>query len=198
MTKIKTYAQRLAIERENKKRLLKLNPNLTEKSGIYFLYRKENGIKFGYVGQAKHILTRLSQHLVGYQHIDISLKKHGLYDEEKNPSGYMVAFTYCSEDELDQKEQEYIIKAANLGYQLRNKNRGGQGEGKEKIDDYNQRAGYQRGKEKGYREAREEIAKLFEKNLIYSISGNPTKLKERALEKFEFFIGKRGDKNEES
>ena len=39
----------------------------------------EEGIKYAYIGQAKHILTRLAQHLTGYQHIDLSIRKHGLY-----------------------------------------------------------------------------------------------------------------------
>lgn len=34
----------------------------------------ENGFRYAYIGQAVHILTRLAQHLVGYQHIDLSLK----------------------------------------------------------------------------------------------------------------------------
>ena len=66
-----------AIEKKNKEKWLALNPALNEKSGIYLLTRRDaNGIKYAYVGQAKHILTRLAQHLVGYQHIDLSLKKY--------------------------------------------------------------------------------------------------------------------------
>ena len=38
------------IERENRKRLLEVNPDLDEDSGIYFLTRiDENGIKYAYV-----------------------------------------------------------------------------------------------------------------------------------------------------
>ena len=63
-----------AIEKKNKERLLKVNPKLNEDSGIYFLTRiDENGFKYAYIGQAVHLITRLSQHLVGYQHIDLSL-----------------------------------------------------------------------------------------------------------------------------
>ena len=88
---MKNYKQVKAIEASNKKRLLSVNPNLNEKSGIYFLTRvDENGIKYAYIGQAKHILTRLAQHLVGYQHIDLSLKKHGLYSSE-NKNGWKVS-----------------------------------------------------------------------------------------------------------
>lgn len=51
-----------AIESANKKRLLKLFPHLVDESGIYILYRFENGFKYAYVGQAKKILTRLADH----------------------------------------------------------------------------------------------------------------------------------------
>ena len=86
-----------AIERENKKRLLEVNPDLDEDSGIYFLTRiDENGIKYAYVGQAKHILTRLAQHLVGFQHIDLSIRKHGFYTHG-NPYGYKIGFLKFSE-----------------------------------------------------------------------------------------------------
>lgn len=60
----------------NKKRLLKVNPDLDNKSGIYFLTRvDENGIPFFYIGQAVHIIQRMCSHLTGYQHIDLSIKK---------------------------------------------------------------------------------------------------------------------------
>ena len=49
-----------------------------EDSGIYVFTRQENGFKYAYVGQAKHILTRLAQHLNGYQHIDLSIKNTAL------------------------------------------------------------------------------------------------------------------------
>ena len=68
------FKQAKAIEAKNKKRLLEVNPYLNEGSGIYFLTRTdENGFKYAYVGQAVHILTRLAQHMVGYQHIDLSI-----------------------------------------------------------------------------------------------------------------------------
>ena len=71
-------------------RLLKLNSELNDHGGIYFLTREEDGFKYAYIGQSKEsagILTRLCQHLVGYsQWIDLSLKKHKLYNED-NPTG---------------------------------------------------------------------------------------------------------------
>ena len=83
------YRQLKAIEQSNKRKLLQAFPYLTDESGIYVLTRGENGFKYAYVGQAKNILTRLAQHLVGYQHIDLSLKKHGLFSKE-NPTGWEI------------------------------------------------------------------------------------------------------------
>ena len=58
-----------AIESQNKRKILSVNQNVDESSGIYFLTRADdNGIQYAYIGQAKHLLTRLAQHLSGYQH----------------------------------------------------------------------------------------------------------------------------------
>ena len=77
-----------AIEAENRKRLLRLNPELNDKSGIYFLTRTdENEISYFYIGQAVNIISRLCSHLIAYQHIDLSIKKRGFYSED-NPYGW--------------------------------------------------------------------------------------------------------------
>ena len=104
------FKQIYAIEQKNKQRILKVCPAVTETSGIYIFYRQdENGIKYAYVGQAKRLLTRLAQHLSGYQHIDLSIKKHGFYSEE-NETGYQISFKYCGDDQLDEYEQRYIFR----------------------------------------------------------------------------------------
>lgn len=177
-----------AIEKANKQRILKTCPNVPERSGIYFLLREENGFKFGYVGQAKHLLTRLAQHLRGYQHIDLSLKKHGLYGED-NPNGYKVHFLEFPESQLDEMEQKYILKYANAGYQMRNKTSGSQGEGKQGIADNKSSKGYYDGLEQGKKKSRQFIADLFNKHLVVTTKKQPpTKLQERALQKFNDFI----------
>lgn len=181
------FRQKIAIERKNKQRFLDLLPSLNDNSGIYFLTREENGFKYAYIGQAKHILTRLAQHLEGYQHIDLSLKKHGLYSTE-NPVGWNVGFIQCEESQLDDYEQRYILHYANAGYQLRNKTAGGQSSGKFEIAETRQKKGYRDGLIQGYANAKKEIAKLFEKHLTYSINGEPNKIKEKALHKFEIFL----------
>lgn len=183
------WRQVKAIESKNKKRLLLINDKLNDYSGIYFLTRiDENDIKYAYIGQAKHILTRLAQHCVGYQHIDLSIKKHKWY-EENNPYGWNIDFINCDEQELDEKEKYYIKTFANNGYQLRNKTAGGQGEGKSQIDEYKPKKGYRDGIEQGYKKASEEVAHLFDLHLNYSIKSNkPNKNQEKALKKFEDFL----------
>lgn len=178
-----------AAEQKNKNLLLSVNRELDENSGIYFLLRTdENGIRYAYIGQAKHILTRLAQHLSGYQHIDLSLRKHGLFSKD-NLYGWAVHFMHYPLSELDEKEQYYIKLYASKGYQLRNKTAGGQGEGKAQIDEYRPSKGYRDGLQQGYKNASREIANLFEKHLnVSKKSEKPNKNQEKALEKFNAFL----------
>lgn len=183
----KQYRQIKAIEQKNKEKWLQVNPTLTDDSGIYILTRKdENDIRYAYIGQAKHILTRLAQHLAGYQHIDLSLRKHGLYTDD-NVNGWTVSVELCGIDDLDAMEK-YLIKRYADGYQLRNKTAGGQGDGKTAIADQKPSKGYYDGKAQGYEDARKFIAKLFESNLVAIINGKETVNKVKALEKFKAFI----------
>jgi len=183
------FRQIKAIESQNKARILKCCPNIPETSGIYILTREENGFRYAYIGQAKHLLTRLAQHLTGYQHIDLSIKKHGLYDELINPNGWKITCIFFPICELDKQEQHYIKKFANAGYQLRNKTSGSQGEGKRGLDDQKSSKGYYDGLKQGYKNAQKEVANLFKKHLNYSKkSDKPNKLQEKALEKFKAFL----------
>lgn len=182
-----------AIERENKKRLLEINPDLDEDSGIYFLTRiDENGIKYAYVGQAKHILTRLAQHLVGYQHIDLSIKKHGFFSDD-NPYGYKIGFQKIKESELDRKEQQYIKAYANYGYQLRNKTAGGQCEGKTQIDEYRPQKGYRDGIRQGKKSLARELSHIIDKHLTVELRPEKAhnKVSQKAFKKFKGLLDER-------
>lgn len=182
----KNIRQAKAIEYKNKQRLLAVNPKLDDKSGIYFLTRvDENDIKYAYIGQAKHILTRLAQHLVGYQHIDLSMKNHGLYSTD-NPYGWNVNFMHFPLSELDEKEQYYIKQYANAGYQLRNKTAGGQGEGKLQINEYRPQKGYRDGLEQGRKNLARELSHIIDKHLVVSLKPEKAnnKVSIKALEKF--------------
>lgn len=188
-------AQAKAIEKKNKGRLLKVNPELDDESGIYFLTRTdENGFRYAYIGQAVHILTRLAQHLVGYQHIDLSLKKHGLYADD-NPCGWKIGFLHFPKSELDKQEQYYIKMYADNGYQLRNKTSGSQGDGKAQIDDYRPAKGYRDGLKQGRINLARELSHIAEKHLEIRLKpekqGN--KVSEKQYEKFMTLIN--GEQN---
>lgn len=175
-----------AIEQKNRKRLLEVNGSLDDGSGIYFLTRTdENGIKYAYIGQAKHILTRLAQHLVGYQHIDLSLKSHGLYSAD-NIYGWKIGFLHFPLEKLDEKEQYYIKQYAVNGYQLRNKTGGGQGKGKEKIDEYRPAKGYYDGLKQGRKNLARELSGIIEKHLVISLKSEKqgNKVSQKQYEKF--------------
>lgn len=179
-----------AIEQQNKKRLLAVNPYLDEKSGIYVLTREdEEGIRYAYIGQAKHILTRLAQHLSGYQHIDLSLKKHGFYSSE-TIYGWKIEFTNYPLNDLNAMEQYYIRKYANDGYQLRNKTSGGQCEGKRQIDEYRPHKGYRDGLEQGRKNLARELSNIIEKHLVISLKEDKknNKVSIKALEKFQSLL----------
>lgn len=180
------FKQAKAIEKKNKEKFLAVNPYLNEKSGIYILTREdENEFRYAYIGQAVHVLTRLAQHLVGFQHIDLSLKKHGLYSKE-NPYGWTVDSYSYSENDLDTQEQYWIKKYADMGFQLRNKTSGSQGEGKAQIADYRPHKGYRDGLEQGRKNLAKELSNIADKHLVISLksekSGN--KVSERQLVKF--------------
>ena len=175
-----------AIENENKKRLLEVNPKLDERSGIYFLTREdEDGFKYAYIGQAKHILTRLAQHFAGYQHIDLSLKKHKLYSSE-NPYGWKVNFLHFPISQLDEKEQFYIKEYALNGYQMRNKTSGSQGVGKSQIDDFKPQKGYRDGLAQGRKNLAKELNHIIDKHLVIGLKPEKmnNKVSQKALEKF--------------
>ena len=180
------FRQAKAIEQKNKKRLLEINPDLDEQSGIYFLTRTdEENIRYSYIGQAKHILTRLAQHLVGYQHIDLSLKKHGLYSSEK-PHGWKIGFLHFPESKLDEMEQHYIKQYAQYGYQLRNKTSGSQGAGKKQIDEFRPQKGYHDGIRQGKKMLARELSNIIAKHLVVSLKEEKknNKVSIKAFEKF--------------
>ena len=163
------YRKAMAIESKNKKRILEINPHVDDGSGIYFLTRMdEDGIRYAYIGQAKHMLTRLAQHLSGYQHIDLSMKIHGLYSAE-NIYGWKIGFLHYPVDKLDKWEQYWIKCYADKGYQLRNKTAGGQGDGKKQIAEYRPGKGYRDGLAQGKINLARELANIADKHLVISL-----------------------------
>ena len=190
MSRYQNIARAKAIENENKKKLLKLNPELNDESGIYFFLREdENGFRFAYIGQAVKILTRLASHMTGYeQHIDLSLRKHKLYDEQKNPYGWRVEFLNFPESELDEREKHFIKLYADTGYQLRNVSLGGQGENRASgsIGERKAPKGYMQGIQQGKKVLARELSHIAEKHLKIEIredkAGN--KVSKKQYQKF--------------
>ena len=82
--------------------------------------------------------------------------------------------------------QERIKKYADMGFQLRNKTSGSQGEGKAQISDYRPHKGYRDGLEQGRKNLAKELSNIADKHLVISLkpekSGN--KVSERQFEKF--------------
>lgn len=184
-----------AIEAGNKKRILAVCPCCTERPGIYIFYRTdtETGLRFCYVGQAKHLLSRCAQHLSEYDHIALSLKKRGFYDPmfpDKNPGGWKLEIWECSGYEtLDGAETEAIKEWADRGYQLFNRTGGSQSAGKVAFDNKKPSRGYFDGLEQGQKNARRFISDLFSKHLTVSTKRTPpTVNQQKALQKFMDFI----------
>lgn len=181
------YRQIYAIEKKNKERLLTVNPKLDDGSGIYFLTRTdENGISYFYIGQALHLFQRMCGHLVGYQHIDLSIKKRGFYSTD-NPYGWKLNVMHYPKSELDKWEQYWILEYTKKGYQCRyNKTAGGQGEGKEKINEFRPSKGYRDGIQQGKKVLARELSSIAEKHLKIELKEDKkhNKLSQKQYEKF--------------
>lgn len=178
-----------AIEKANRERLLKVNPKLNDKPGIYFLLRQENGFRFAYIGQARtSVLHRLCSHMTGYQqHIDLSIKRHGLYSED-NPTGWRVEFLNFPPERLDELEKTYIKQYADAGYQLRNVSVGGQGSERDsgQIGERKPAKGYMQGVHHGKAVLAKELSHIIDTHLTVSLKEGKenNKVSQRAFEKF--------------
>ena len=186
----KNIARVKSIQRQNIQRLKKLNPDIDSKSGIYFLTRNEPQI---YIGQARHLDERLASHVSGYeQHIDRSLKAHGLYSED-NPYGYKVNFLHYPKSKLDEMEQYYIQLYAEKGWALKNKTAGSQGVGKVKIADFKPAKGYMDGLKQGRKNLAKELSHIIDKHLTVQLREDKqnNKVSQKALEKFNRLLDER-------
>lgn len=187
MNQYKNIAKAKAIEKKNQERLLKVNPALDGNSGIYFLTRTdEDGINYFYIGQAVHIMQRMCSHLTGFQHIDLSIKKRGFWSED-NPYGWKLNFKRYPVSDLDRWEQYWILEYTKRGYQCRyNKTAGGQGEGKEKINEFRPAKGYRDGLAQGRKNMARELSHIIDTHLTVSLRHDKqnNKVSQRAFEKF--------------
>lgn len=187
MNRLSNMRQIYAIKSKNRKRILEVCPDMKRKSGIYFYTRTdENGISYFYIGQSVDCLERSISHLTGYQHIDLSIKKRGFYSE-KNPYGWKLNVMYYPKDKLDEMEQYWILEYTKRGYQCRyNKTAGGQGEGKEKINEFKPSKGYRDGIQQGKKVLARELSSIAEKHLKIEIRDDKkcNKISQKQYEKF--------------
>ncbi len=187
--------QKFAILNEKKKTIRAMCPMIVSKSsGIYLFYRltKEKQWCY-YVGQAKDLLQRTAQHLMGKkQHIDKSIQKHGLCVGFNAFGWRLKVLKFCKEAELDYWEQYYIKKYSSYpNSQMYNVAGGGQ---IDKAEDIGERfevklKSYRNGKAIAHDKARQYVKTMFDKYLDYVIKGKPNKIKERKLKEFEEFLG---------
>lgn len=194
------YRKVYAMKAENEKRIKKLCPEADDQSGIYCFYRiDENGFRHAYIGKAERttLLSRCADHLAGYkQHIDLSIRKYGLYDKAKNTYGYKLKVVcHCPPEQCDELERYYIKKLHDNGWQLKNVESGGTN-GKTDINERKPPRTYQEGVRQGEKNMQKYVKHLFDLHLDYVPKKNPpTKLQEKAMYKFREFL-EAGEENE--
>lgn len=177
------YKQHFAIQKRLEKELTSRFAGLKHEPGIYAYYRTdEDGNKFAYVGQSVDVLQRCVQHMQGYQHIDLSLRKRGYYDAVENKHGWKINVFCCPKEDLDLFEKMFIQDWQDDGYELYNIESGGK-VGKTIIGERKPAKGYRDGVEQGKKQICRELVELLDKYLVVSVK-KEGKLAERALAKF--------------
>ncbi len=180
------YRQIYAKKAEREGRIKKICPNIPYSSGIYVFYRTdEANIRRAYCGQAVNLCERCASHLAEYDHIALSLKKHGFYSKD-NPHGWKLAFKTCPKNELDEREVATIKAFADDGFQMYNVTAGSQSTGKQVTGQYKPPKTYRQGIEQGRKNLARELSSIIDKHLIVKVKeekvGN--KVSEKMLEKF--------------
>ena len=194
------YKKIYAIKMECERRIKKICPNIPASSGIYVFWRTdEANIRRAYCGQAVNLLSRCASHLTEYDHIALSLKKHGFYSEEK-PHGWKLIYELCSKDELDNKEIATIKLLADDGFQMYNVTSGGQSKGKLVVGERKASKGYYDGLRQGRINLAKEISHIIDKHLIVSIKPEKqnNKISIKAFEKFNELLKVRNEQDEQS
>ena len=180
------YKKVFAIKATNEKRIRDICPNIPYKSGIYVFFRvDEAGIKRAYCGQAVSLCERCASHLSEYDHIALSLKKHGFYSE-RNENGWKLVFELCKKEDLDKKEIETIKKLADAGYQMYNVTAGSQSKGKVVVGQQKPAKGYYDGIKQGKKSLAKELSAIIDKHLEIALkeSKKNNKVSQKMFEKF--------------
>lgn len=176
-----------AMKAERENRIKRICPDIPYTSGIYVFYRvDEAGIRRAYCGQAVNLCERCASHLAEYDHIALSLKKHGFYSKEK-PYGWKLKFKTCPRNELDDREIATIRQFADSGFQMYNVTAGGQGTGKQVTGQYKPPKTYREGIQQGRKAMARELSSIAEKHLTIAIKPDKSnnKISQRQYEKFQ-------------
>ncbi len=186
---IPNYRQIFAKKKALENKVLKLCPNAKDEKGIYAFTRiDDHNVGHFYAGQSVKCKARIISHLQGYDsHIDKSIRKWGLYDEVKNPYGYKIHILEYTSN-LDEREKYWIMKYLEKGFQSKNISFGGQGEGKEHLNENAQGKGYYQGVAYGELKTKRQIKVFFEKYLDFTIKGKYNKIKERKFNEFKEWL----------
>ena len=190
------YKKIYAMKRERENRIKKICPDIPYSSGIYVFYRTdEANIRRAYCGQAVSLCERCASHLAEYDHIALSLKKHGFYSE-KNPTGWKLAFKTCQKSELDEREVATIKSFADNGFQMYNITSGSQSAGKQVTGDYKSPKTYRQGVAYGRKSMARDISSIIDKHLTVQLRDGKqnNKVSQRAFEKFKGLLEEGADK----
>lgn len=192
------YKKIYAMKAEREKRIKAICPDIPYTSGIYVFHRiDEANIRRAYCGQAVKLCERCAAHLAEYDHIALSLKKHGFYSED-NPHGWKLSFKTCPRDELDEREVATIKSFADSGFQMYNVSSGSQSAGKKITGDYKPPKTYMQGIQQGRCNLAKELSHIIDKHLVVSVKpekqGN--KVSERQFEKFKELLNEGATNNE--
>ena len=182
------YRKIYAMKAEREGRIKAICPDIPRESGIYVFYRIDDvGLKRCYCGQAVNLLERCASHLGEYNHLGLSLKKHGFYSE-KNPEGWHLIYKCCPKEKLDENEKLTIRAYADKGYQLYNVSLGGQGINRDsgQICEKKPSKGYRDGILQGKKALSRDLSYIADKYLIIDLKDEykGKKVPERQFEKF--------------
>lgn len=184
---MQNYRKIYAMKAEREERIQKVCPGIPYRSGIYAFHRvDEAGIRRAYCGQAVKLRERCAAHLAEYDHIGLSLKKHGFYSEN-NPYGWKLAYKECPKEQLDIREVATIKAFADSGFQMYNISAGSQSKGKQITGDYKPPKTYRQGIQQGKRMLARELSDIAGKHLVISLKPEKqnNKTSQKMFEKFQ-------------
>lgn len=182
------YRKIFAIKSARENKIKDACPDITNASGIYVFYRvDENGIKRAYAGQAVNLLKRCASHLGEYDHLALSLKKHG-FCKDGNPYGWKIIFRECEKDELDAREIETIRQFADNGFQMYNVSLGAQGTNRlsGQLSSRKPSKGYRDGIQQGRKNLAKELKDIIDKHLVVELKPEKAnnKVSQKQFDKF--------------